>query len=522
MYYVFKDLLIDAKLRKVVRAGTSLDFSDLSFSVLLMLIEKAPTPVDFKQSTNEIWQTDYVSDETIAQRLAIVRKALGDSTKEPVYIRTVRGKGYALTDVPEKADSETESRTNIFASYKTPIIAATLGMAILVSLVLGTYYWRSVFPSSNNINQLNPKSEIDLLIERAQEQMSLRQSTETDRAISMLRQALLEEPQNYEARLSLSFALSNKTTKFGGGKTEEYEAEKIARELTEERPNNTDAWSALGYSLGSQGRLEESLSAFERAYQIDPQNASAMSSAAHTHQVQGDLYRSLSLDVTAREFNTVTSRYSEIQIAHTLELIDHPAYENWYNKALLLNPAQSVVLIAIAHSYLRSGNPERASELLSHVSKSDQLVPQVLALRGRVSLMLGNVEEARKYLSAAGKNGQFGLAIVDAMSGNTSTAYSLLAEDSFAMREADTWPPTGIQLAEVAITIGARNRSIQFIQKAITLGWRDLKWLKQSPFLTEIMLSDVGAKIEERIKQDLTIQKSLIDGDEKLTASLAL
>ncbi|QYJ06520.1 winged helix-turn-helix domain-containing protein [Qipengyuania flava] len=93
---VFQHLVIDPQTRRVHRRSETVDMTDLGFELLLCLARNAPEPVSNEQLAQSVWQQPFVSDQTIAQRVAMVRRALGDDATDPRYIRTVRGKGYAF------------------------------------------------------------------------------------------------------------------------------------------------------------------------------------------------------------------------------------------------------------------------------------------------------------------------------------------------------------------------------------------------------------------------------------------
>lgn len=515
MRYVLKDLLVDTEARTVHQGDTAIRLPDLSFDTFAKLLKASPEPVDVPDFARSVWQADYVSDETVAQRIALLRKALGDDPKNPVYVRTVRGLGYATVGSTEKTEAITAPASAGFAPRHRAALAVA-GVAVLLLLLVSPWETRDPEPTPTNpVSVAEPKSATAILVQRARQQLSLHQARETDRAIVMLRQALTQEPDNFGTRLSLSFALSTKTTKFGGGESEELEAETIARSLIAERPDSSNAWSALAYALGSQGRLDESLSAYQYAFQLDPNNTSAISSAAHTQLVQGNLHQALLLEARAKQAGG-TSRYAEVQVAQTLELINHPAARDWYAKALSLNPGQIVVLSEVARSYLRHGAPETALEILDQATGDDRFAPQVLQLRGRAALVLGNLQEAKELFEAAGASGHKDLAALTALSGSTTTPQGLLHPSALADLEADTWAGSHIHLAEIAAALGRPGDAVRHLTQAVNLGWRDIRWLHQSPFLRRTMASNEGREIESRIEREIDLQRRLIEGTEDL------
>lgn len=514
MHYLLKDLSIDTETRTVRRGGTHIKLPDLSFDVFIKLIETSPRPASTDDFSTSVWQGRHVSDETVAQRITLLRKALGDNPRNPTYIRTVRGLGYGVVGMATLTGNKLPS-TSLSILKNHNVIATAAGLIIMV---LAGALMMSINNSDSNSTTLiadsNSIPSKSILLERAQEQLGLHQARETDRALVMLGEALIQEPKSFDVRLTLSFALSTKATKFGGGPKEKQEAEALARALIRERPKNSNAWSALAYSLSSQGRVDESLPAYQNSYQLNPKNASAMSSAAHIHLTLGHLHQALLLESQAKKTGG-NSRYAEIQIAQTLELIGHPAAAHWREKALSLNPGQVVVLSEIAKSHLRRGDPNAALEVLAQAEGDDQWAPQILQLRSRAVMALGNKDKALQLLEAIGDYGYFDAAVLDAAFGDKTRGQELLPT-KLAKLEADSSPETRIHYAELSAALGLEEEAIGLIEQAVNLGWRDTDWLKQSPYLGPLMSSKVGLQIESRISREVGAQRALIEGTEEL------
>lgn len=515
MHYVLKDLSIDTEARVVCRGDISIKLPDLSFDVLIQLIEAAPEPVNIVGFSKSAWHGGYVTDETVAQRITLLRKALGDNSKDPCYVRTIRGSGYGVVGLATLVGNEPISKSHPILNRHNAIAAAGLASILLVGAWVSIADDPVLPPTTVTVDQ-SPESANSILLARAQDQLRLHQARETDRAIAMLREALTQEPESFDVRITLSFALSTKATKFGGGPKEKKEAEALARALISERSDNSNAWTALAYSLSSQGRVEESLPTYQTAYQLDPKNASAISSAAHLHLTLGNLHQALVLENRAIQAGG-KSRYAEIQIAQNLELIGHSAATDWRDKALSLNPGQVVILSEVAKSYLRRGNPDAALEILAQAEGDDQWAPQILQLRSRVALASGDIEEARQLLEAIGDYGQFDVAVLDAAYGDVAQGQELLRA-KLSKLEADSSSDTRIQLAELSAALGLEDEAISLIEQAVNFGWRDITWLKQSPYLSVLMSSKAGSQIENRIAREVDVQRRLIEGAEELIA----
>lgn len=94
--YRVGDLLLNIGQQQVTRDGAELPLSQLSFGLLLALVRAAPNVVTFDQLMQQVWPGLVVSQETVSQRVKLVRDALGDDSQAPRYIGGVRGRGYRM------------------------------------------------------------------------------------------------------------------------------------------------------------------------------------------------------------------------------------------------------------------------------------------------------------------------------------------------------------------------------------------------------------------------------------------
>lgn len=94
MYYQLDDLTIDIAHQTVRRGEELLDVSGLSFRLLAFLLEQGTAVVSFDGLMQGVWSPSLVNEETITQRVRLLRAAIGDSGRRPRYIRSVRAQGY--------------------------------------------------------------------------------------------------------------------------------------------------------------------------------------------------------------------------------------------------------------------------------------------------------------------------------------------------------------------------------------------------------------------------------------------
>lgn len=514
--YRLADLVIDLEERSVRRSDDIVRLPDLSFGVLAELIKSAPAPVSMENLALGVWHTPHVSDETIAQRIKLLRRTLKDNPKTPRYVRTVRGAGYACA---QPVQSENDRAPPPFSSLGRKSVAS-FGAVLAIAGGLAIYY--SFFGNDSSIGEQarsTPPSVVNSLVERAQAQLQVQQTEETDRAIEMLRQAQSLDASNSSVHIALSFALSTRVTKFHGSDQDIVEAEALARRALLSDSRRGSAWSALGYALDAQGRVDEALSSYRRAYELNPSDSAAMSSAAYLLSIRGRLFEALILEARAMRGESY-SRYADSQIALALDLIEHPAAEMWRSRAQLLSPNQVVVLAEVAEAHLRRGKPNAALAVLARASGRDAESPRLRRLSGRAALLRGDIGKARREFVAAGDRGAADLAALDAQSDGTELAEQLLKTAETKMVNGDSWPGLRVQLAELHAVLGDDGTALNLLSQAVDLGWRDAASAEQSPFLQTTVNTEAWESIRQRIERELAMQRTLIENAPELVSIL--
>ena len=90
------DLLLDPTQRLLWRGREKIRLPKLSYELLLSLVRHAPGIVSTDQLLTEVWGEVVVGEETVKQRISLLRQALGSSIECPTYIESIRGVGYRL------------------------------------------------------------------------------------------------------------------------------------------------------------------------------------------------------------------------------------------------------------------------------------------------------------------------------------------------------------------------------------------------------------------------------------------
>jgi DNA-binding winged helix-turn-helix (wHTH) protein len=92
----FGEFVFDPGARLLVRRRTPIHLTPKALELLALLAEKRPKPVSKEDIHERIWPGVFVSDASLTALVFDLRAALGESAREPRYIRTVHGFGYSF------------------------------------------------------------------------------------------------------------------------------------------------------------------------------------------------------------------------------------------------------------------------------------------------------------------------------------------------------------------------------------------------------------------------------------------
>jgi eukaryotic-like serine/threonine-protein kinase len=90
------DWLVEPTLNRIRRGGKVCQLDLKAMDVLLCLAARPGELVTKRELQDAVWQTEFVSDNTLTRRVADLREALGDDARHPRYVETVRERGYRL------------------------------------------------------------------------------------------------------------------------------------------------------------------------------------------------------------------------------------------------------------------------------------------------------------------------------------------------------------------------------------------------------------------------------------------
>jgi DNA-binding winged helix-turn-helix (wHTH) protein len=99
----FGDCVLDSATRQLFVGGEEVHLQPKAFQFLELLLSNRPNALSKNAIHETLWPGTFVSDGTLTSLLAEVREAVGDSAREPRFVRTVHRFGYAFCGQAQEA-----------------------------------------------------------------------------------------------------------------------------------------------------------------------------------------------------------------------------------------------------------------------------------------------------------------------------------------------------------------------------------------------------------------------------------
>jgi DNA-binding winged helix-turn-helix (wHTH) protein/WD40 repeat protein len=90
------DWLVEPSLNRISRGGAAVQLERKAMDILVYLAGRPGELVDRRELLDAVWQTEFVSYNTIVGRIYELREALEDDARDPRYIETIPKRGYRL------------------------------------------------------------------------------------------------------------------------------------------------------------------------------------------------------------------------------------------------------------------------------------------------------------------------------------------------------------------------------------------------------------------------------------------
>ena len=133
MRLAFGECVLDTERRQLQRGGKDVHLTLKAYELLLALLERRPRALSKRELRQELWPDTHVLDANLPNVVAEAREALGDDARQPRFIRTVHGFGYAFCGeaVAEAAGAPAEARYVYRLAWQGGVVALAEGEYLL-------------------------------------------------------------------------------------------------------------------------------------------------------------------------------------------------------------------------------------------------------------------------------------------------------------------------------------------------------------------------------------------------------
>lgn len=523
--YRLDDLVIDLERQRVERDGELLNVAGLSFQLLRHLLEQGDRVVGFDELIQRVWAPAIVNEETVTQRVKLLRQALGDDGRRPRYLRSVRGQGYQLCTRPEPMPANAPADLPASRPHRSRAAMMAVAAAVVLATCVGLWAWTQ-HASRTDPQVAAPAPVQPSLLQRAAYYAGIGQRDDNERAIELFAQALQEQPGNVDALVGLSRAYSARVCLFNFPPEWAARAQALAEQAIRAQPRRATAHAALGYSHDCRGRIDDALAGYERAVALDPAADDSRASAAYLYDRKGLLAQALLANTSLRG-DPARVRYLQVQIAGILDLLGYPqAAEARYRQSFALYPDNVFSNIAWPRFLFRHGRTTEAQAALDQAMQRGTDHVDLFLLAAELAQLRGDPAAALKaYRQAEALRPQASLpaTLAQLQAGPADPVWAHARADRIA-RELEGgagYPSDWLEVVVLREAAGDRAAALASLQHAVDAGYSDAAYLRVSPLFRTMAAEPAFAHSVDALNRRVALEHGKVPGAllERLTAS---
>lgn len=507
--YRLLDLSIDLARQRVERDADVLDVQGLSFRLLASLLVHGTDVVSFDTLIDEVWSPAVVGEETVTQRVKLLRQSLGDDGRQPRYIRSVRGRGYQLCEPPHvesdrpttEAPPRSKRRLYMGAACALILVAlAAAGTAVLIR--------RHAAPTQ-------PPTAAQELSQRAAYYAAIGQRDNNERAIALYEQALALAPNDAKLQIGLSRGYSARVCLYNFPYEWTVRAQQLAEAAASAAPRQAGAWSALAYAHDCRGEIRAAITAYEHAVALDPGDDASRASVAYLYQEQGRLVDALRANMDMHG-DGAKVRFRDVQIARELDLLGfHDDAEKRFRRSFELNPDNVFSNIALPQHLFLQGRFAEAQAALDQAMTRNTPHVGLYQLAGELALLRGDRKGAEAaFAKAVQLRPQMSLpTTLAALYAEQPPSTAWLDERIAAMRSepADVgYPSDRLELVLLQWARGQHRDAMETLATAVKAGYVDRAYLQTSPLYQPMSGEPAYAAAIDTISRQIATQHAQV------------
>ena len=507
--YRLLDLSIDLARQRVERDGDVLDVQGLSFRLLACLLAHGSEVVSFDTLIGEVWSPAVVGEETVTQRVKLLRQSLGDDGRQPRYIRSVRGRGYQLCEPPHAQSDSPTIEPQTWPKRRRRIVVTSVLAAIALG-ILGT-----VIVMRRPVGPPQPPTAAQELSQRAAYYAAIGQRDNNERAVALYEQALALAPHDTKLQIGLSRGYSARVCLYNFPYAWTVRAQQLAEAAAKAEPRRAGAWSALAYAHDCRGEIGAAITAYEHAVALDPDDDASRASVAYLYQEQGRLQDALRANMDMHG-DGAKVRFRDVQIARELDLLGfHDAAEKRFRHSFELNPDNVFSNIALPQHLFLQGRFAEAQATLDQAMTRNTPHVGLYQLAGELALLRGDRNGAEAaFAKAVQLRPQMSLpTTLAALYAEQPPSTAWLDERIAAMRSQPPdvgYPSDRLELVLLQWARGQHHDAMETLAAAVRAGYVDRAYLQTSPLYRPMSGEPAYAAAIDTISRQIATQHAQV------------
>lgn len=370
--YFFADLVLDVQRGTLTRNNKEIPLPKLSYDLLLALLRASPTLLSQQELMEIVWPNVVIGDETLKQRVKLLRKAITDNASAPTYIEAVRGRGYRL--LPEVTCECTLAQPaaamlDLTGNDQFPNLGSqqfhgawqalskilfTLLLLISLLVVIYGYFFqnpilsaithaitdKTVSIDASDINEGKPNTEqvAQELYQKGLLYYQRYRAVDNIIAIDFFKKSIAIKADYSLAYTGLSQAYSQQIFQFKSDNSTQAHAIDNAYQAITYDSNSAESYKALGTAYYVSGWLSKSIAPYLKSLALDPNNTEVVSNLSFIYSEQGNLIDALTLIEKALSLDN-KHVVSMVHAGQTLQRLGQfELAKIWYKKAIALQP----------------------------------------------------------------------------------------------------------------------------------------------------------------------------------------
>jgi DNA-binding winged helix-turn-helix (wHTH) protein len=94
--FLFGDWVVRPSMNRLEREGENVHLEPKVMDLLVFLAAHAGQVVPKMRLIDEVWKTEFIADSALTRAVGELRRALGETAREPRYLETITKRGYRL------------------------------------------------------------------------------------------------------------------------------------------------------------------------------------------------------------------------------------------------------------------------------------------------------------------------------------------------------------------------------------------------------------------------------------------